>query len=130
MCNISRRVCPNPTNWHDSKSSAVSSLLHLWNRKQHLSPCIEWIQPHLNNNEILLELPSFRSLKQNNFLKLSILFTVNVDYLHITFHCLVSSRKIDHLTWCVVYIINIVSLKQNEGFTLNLSMRKHCLYLP
>lgn len=46
---------------------------------------------------------------------------MNVDYLHITFHCLVSSRKIDHLTHCIVQIINaVVSFKQNESFNQNL----------
>lgn len=42
---------------------------------------------------------------------------MKIEYLHITFHSLISSRKIDHLMCCVVQIINIiVSLKQNEGF--------------
>lgn len=49
---------------------------------------------------------------------------MNVDLLHIRFHYWVSSIKMDHLTWHVVYIINIiVSLKQNESFTK--SSRKH-----
>lgn len=36
--------------WRDSASSEVVSLLHPWNWEQHLSACIEGIQPDLNNN--------------------------------------------------------------------------------
>lgn len=54
---------------------------------------------------------------------------MNVDYLHITFYCLVSSRKTDHLICRVAQIINIiVSLKQNEG--LNHNLQENVLYWP
>ena len=50
-----------------------------------------------------------------------------VDYSHIIFHCLVCSRKIDHLICWIVQITNVtVSRKQNESFHQNLEENVVC----
>lgn len=109
---------PSPnTNWHDSKPSEVSSLLPLW--KTASLTCIEWTQPHLNINEILPWATIIKITKAEQFTKIKHTFQ-NECRLFTDYISLLVSIKIYHLTWCCYLINIIVSLKQNEGFTLNL----------